>query len=358
MKKVILLLLCLNVANAHQLSTAYLNASVAGDGVLSGELQLALFDLQRAVGLDVNKNGELTWQEALSRQSHVQAWAKKSLDIASNEQACELSFAGQLQLDSHFNENYLVLPITAVCAADTDLTISYRGIFDIDSEHKLLLNISSKHGAFSRVLGRDNQTIQLSANSSWNTFKEYVKQGVIHIWIGMDHILFLLCLLFAVMLHTNKELPVKRIIYKVLSIVTAFTLAHSLTLGATAMGWIQFSSRWVEVGIALSVLLSAFNNIYPLVTRITWITFAFGLLHGMGFASVLLELGVPASRQFLSILAFNLGVELGQIGLIFISLPALILLKNISRYANHCLKTGSGLVAVMACFWVYQRLML
>jgi len=115
---------------------------------------------------------------------------------------------------------------------------------------------------------------------------------------------------------------------QILVVVTAFTLAHSVTLAATALNWIQVSSAWVEVGIAISVLAAALNNIFPLVKKLTLVTFGFGLLHGMGFAGVLGELGLPSDQKLLTVLAFNLGVEFGQLGIILAALPIMVLINK------------------------------
>ena len=111
----------------------------------------------------------------------------------------------------------------------------------------------------------------------------------------------------------------------------------------------------MELGIAISVLFAALNNIWPIVLRLAWLTFAFGLLHGMGFAGVLGELGLPADQQLLSILAFNLGVEIGQLAILAILLPVLILLRNTKLYSKGIMPVGSLLIAMMAVQWSIER---
>jgi hypothetical protein len=132
-------------------------------------------------------------------------------------------------------------------------------------------------------------------------------------------------------------------------------LAHSITLSATALGWIAPSSRWVEFGIAVSIVLTALNNLWPLVTRLSWITFGFGLLHGMGFASVLGELGLSQQYTLLSILAFNIGVEAGQFMILMALLPFLFYCRGKVWYPNYGLKLGSILIGIIAINWSIQR---
>jgi hypothetical protein len=151
------------------------------------------------------------------------------------------------------------------------------------------------------------------------------------------------------------EPSVKRIVVNSCWIVTAFTLAHSITLCATALGILQFPSRWVEVGIAASVAFAAFNNVFPFVHRVALLTFCFGLLHGMGFAGVLGELGLPADEKLLTILAFNLGVEIGQMVILTALLPLLILVRKQLWYSRYSLTAVSVVIFLVACQWVIMR---
>lgn len=344
---------------AHQLSTAYFSAELNESGGLNGQLQIRLYDLERSVGLDKDQNAQLTWAETLVQTVPVQQYLQTVMHLSRDAKPCTISFEGTWQIDSHFNENYLVLPLRAQCSVQGNIGIDYSGFFTEDSEHKLLLNIVSASRNYSRVITSDNRNIQLNVGNgnNWATFKEFVYQGIIHIWIGLDHILFLICLLLACVLGLKvSESNIRSTIWQVLGIVTAFTLAHSLTLTAVTLHWIQVPSRWVELGIALTVLASALNNIFPLVTRLAWVTFGFGLLHGMGFAGVLGELGLPGDRQLLTVLAFNVGVELGQAAIILLVLPLLFAIKASNVNLRYCLNGASCLIALVAIQWIIQRM--
>ena len=350
-------------AFSHQTSTAYFTAQLNSSGALNGELQVRLFDLERAIGLDQNSNGELTWGEALSQVKAVEEYFADVLSFQRDQQSCTASYSGAWQLDSHFNESYLVLPLSAQCAISGDLQIDYGGFFDIDSEHKLLFNFQNGEHAHNRVISNEERALSLdvSNGSQWDTFQEFSKQGAIHIWIGLDHILFLMCLLLATVFGLEKVSfqrfkSLRENSWEILSVVTAFTLAHSITLAAVALDWINVSSTWVEVGIAITVLAVALNNIYPVIKNITSVTFAFGLLHGMGFAGVLGELGLPSDQKLLSVLAFNLGVEFGQIVIIAAVLPFMYLINKYNFKPRHFLTGGSTAIAVIAAIWITERL--
>lgn len=351
-----------NPVSAHQLSTAYANLHINEKGLITGEWQVRLYDLERAIGVDINGDGKLRWQELQERADDVNQYLANQLLIHRGENDCALVLSEEWKIDSHFNESYLLVPLRAQCALAGVINVNYSAFFKEDAEHKLLLTLHSDAATSSRVLSDNQRTIQWDAVSgnAWITFLEFVYQGMVHIWIGIDHILFLLSLLLTCVLVRRgnqwfAQASVKRIVINATWIVTAFTLAHSITLSATALGVLNFSSRWVEVGIALSVFLVALNNIFPLITRLGWLTFAFGLLHGMGFAGVLGELGLPADQQLLTVLAFNLGVEIGQMTIVLLLLPLFIFVRKQLWYARYALTCASIIIALVALQWVVER---
>ena len=138
--------------------------------------------------------------------------------------------------------------------------------------------------------------------------------------------------------------------------VTAFTLAHSITLSLAALGVISLPSRLVESAIAASVVLAALNNVYPLVYQGRWIVaFCFGLIHGFGFASVLADLGLPQGSLLLALVAFNIGVELGQLAIVASFLPIAYGLRCTRLYRRVILVGGPLIVAAIAMFWLVER---
>jgi len=350
-------------ASAHQLSTAYLQLTLDSTGQLVGEWQVRLYDLELVIGVDTDSNGKLSWQELQDRAEVVNDYLINQLHIQRDKKQCVLALSKDWKIDSHFNEGYLLLPVRAQCALVGDISLDYTAFFAQDAEHKLLLSLSSIDLTSNRVLSESQRNIvwNIQAGDVWKTFVEFVYQGMVHIWIGLDHILFLLSLLLTCVLLRVKNAwqpqpDIKRILINAAWMVTAFTLAHSITLTMTALGVIQLSSRWVEVGIAVSVVLVALNNLFPFVLRLGWLTFGFGLLHGMGFAGVLGELGLPADHQWLTILAFNIGVEVGQMAIVIVLLPILILMRSRSWYWRYGLTITSVVILLIATQWLIERL--
>jgi hypothetical protein len=139
--------------------------------------------------------------------------------------------------------------------------------------------------------------------------------------------------------------------------VTAFTIAHSITLSLAALGWITPASRWVEAAIAASVLVAALNNVWPVVVRRVWlVAFSFGLIHGFGFAGALSELGLPDRARLAALVGFNLGVEIGQLLIVCLVLPLLYAVRNKQWYPRFVMPLASIIIAALAAWWMYLRL--
>ncbi|HUS28252.1 MAG TPA: HupE/UreJ family protein, partial [Kofleriaceae bacterium] len=181
--------------------------------------------------------------------------------------------------------------------------------------------------------------------------RAFVREGIWHIWEGIDHILFLLCLLLPAVWRRESAKEVAR---EVFEIVTAFTLAHSITLVISAVGLVTLPSRFVETAIAASVVAAALNNLVRVVDARWAGAFALGLLHGFGFSSVLVDLGLPSHELIGTLLGFNLGVELGQAAIVVAVLPVLYAIRKTFAY-RALLFGGSGAVVVIATIWTYQR---
>ncbi|WP_049765959.1 HupE/UreJ family protein [Paraglaciecola sp. T6c] len=350
------------VSYAHQNSTGYIIANVDQTGRIQGEWQLGLTDLELVLGLDADQNGQLTWGEVIERRADIATYLADHLWLKRGGLACITQFAGIERLEDHADSVFAVTDFTAQCPLAGIFTIDYSAIFVKDDSHEVVVNISDDANTQSFVLNNAQRQIDidLTDGSRWVTFKEFVYQGIIHIWIGTDHILFLLALLLPCVLlrqegQWQRNPQLKNVLSTTVWIISAFTLAHSITLTATALGWIIPSSRWVEFGIAISVLFAALNNVKPIILRLGWLTFAFGLLHGMGFAGVLGELGLPGDQKLLSILAFNLGVEIGQLAIVLVALPLLILLAKTALYRRWVMPGASIGIALVALNWAIER---
>jgi hypothetical protein len=244
--------------------------------------------------------------------------------------------------------------------------LRYGLMFAQDDLHRGLLKVDLPDLQSSALLSpqRPEAELSIASHSTLAVLGRYVVEGVWHIWIGIDHIVFLLSLLVLAPLQPSRERVVhwqaasaaRPVLLDVLAVVTAFTVAHSITLGLTITGWLTPPADWVEPAIALSVVLAALNNLLGFSALKRWrLAFVFGLIHGFGFASVLLDLGLPASTLLVALGGFNLGVELGQLAIVAVFFPLAWALRRTGFYRWGVVAGGSAAVVLLGLIWTLQR---
>ena len=357
------LVLMAGTALAHKSSDSYLTVQAQGDQV-SVQWDIALRDIQFAIGLDANGDDQITWGELQQKERELQAWASSRLSLQRGG-AC--TFTPQaLQVDEHTDGGYAVLAWRGRCPQQHGpLSIHYSLLFDLDTQHRGLLKLDLDGVTHSAVLGPQSGVMQFAeATTAGAQFVQYLWQGVWHIWIGFDHILFLLALLLPAVLLRRRwgrgsgvhgVSRFREASLGVLAVVTAITLAHSITLSLAALQIISLPSRLVESAIAASVVFAAANNLVPMVQGRWLMAFFFGLIHGFGFASVLTELGLPTGALAVSLVGFNLGVELGQLAIVAVFLPLAFVLRHTPFYQRGVLVGGSWAALLVALAWFVER---
>jgi hypothetical protein len=350
-------------AHAHKPSDSYLTLNVT-EHAIGGRWDIALRDLEFALGLDADGNGEITWGELRAQHAAIAAYATARLSIAVDGAGCTL-VPGAQAVDDHTDGAYTVLPLEVRCPQPPreNLSVGYTLFADLDPQHRGLLNLVFDGAARTAVLGPQapTQTFALERPDRWRQFADYLREGVWHIWIGFDHILFLLSLLLPAVLAWRDRRwravdDFRSAFWDVFRIVTSFTVAHSVTLSLAALGLVALPSRLVESAIAASVVLAALNNVRPVAGRSRWmVAFGFGLVHGFGFASVLADLGLPRDALALALVGFNVGVELGQLAIVAAFLPIAFALRRTGFYRKVVLTGGSIAIALLAAVWLVER---
>jgi len=348
-------------AFAHKPSDSYLTLRVDGTAI-DGHWDIAVRDLDALFDLDRSGDGRIDWGELRGRSAEIDAYAASHLALASSGVACPIRVADH-EVDRHSDGGYLVLALRADCASPiVALDVDYRLLFEIDAQHRGLLKLESG-SVVSAVFAETHrrQSFTLGKPSTLAQLRGYVADGIEHIATGFDHLLFLVALLLPSVLvrRGGQWQPVDRfpaVLRSVAGTVTAFTVAHSITLSLATLSIVSLPSRLVESAIALSVLLTALDNVWPILPRRRWqVAFVFGLLHGFGFASVLADLDLPPASLALSLFGFNVGVEIGQLALVLLLVPLAYLVRDTRFYPRIGVSTASALIAIVAGGWFVER---
>jgi hypothetical protein len=356
------LVLAATLAQAHIASNGFLTLQI-DHAQVTGALELAIRDGELAVGLDHDGDGKVTWGELRASQAPLQIYVMNHVHLAAGNGPCRMGF-GPVQVNDRVDGRYLWLPVTAACGSVLrKLSIDYTVLDTEDPSHRGLLTLSANGATQTAVLGGAStlRLFELDHPSAWVAFAEYLRAGIWHIWSGIDHLLFLLSLLLPAVLVRRRNrweaVPMAGPAFaNIVKVVTAFTLAHSLTLSLAAFDVIRLPGRLTESVIAASIIIAALNNVFPRVTEGRWrIAFAFGLLHGFGFASVLAEMGLPKGARLVSLVAFNLGVEAGQLAVVLAVMPLAFLLRSTAFYRRGVMPWGSSAIAGLAMVWFVQR---
>ena len=419
------LLLTPEAARAHAPSNATLDLSANGK-VVEQRWDIALRDLDRVLVLDANDDGEITWGELRAAWPQVSALADAGLRISvSTGERCTFDAAAEPRIDQHADGTYAVLERRWHCPADASsqgLELDYRLFADSDASHRGLLQWRAAPGSAvtTAVLAPDAGPTVLAGNGSTaggtpsSSFTGFVAEGVHHILIGTDHVLFLLALMLPAVLiaptASGAEGSWRTALWRVAQVVTAFTVAHSITLALAVLGYADPPSRVVESLIAASVVLAAIDNLKRFLPGMRWrpgtpgagvpappakrvigrfgaavrwpigapgagvpappakrvigrfgaavrwpMAFVFGLVHGFGFAGALKELGLEPAALARSLVGFNIGVELGQLGIVAVVLPLAWRMRETLFYRRVVLAGGSMAIAVVAALWFTER---
>lgn len=273
----------------------------------------------------------------------------------------------KLIFENHHQSRIAAYLVNCLVPRDKDIHVTAQNRNELQSFYQLeYVQAGVPTDAFaadSSTTGSKTQNINLAPILYWfHGFAGMYRLGIRHIADGTDHLLFLLALLLpapllAVGSRWTQSAGVRQSLLRIMKVVTAFTVGHSLTLVLAAFGFIHVPSRPIEVLIAVSILVSALHALRPLFPgREAAIAAFFGLIHGLAFASTLGELGLARWERVAGIFGFNLGIETMQLTVVAATMPSLILLSR--RRAYSALRIGGALFAVYASVgWIAERLL-
>lgn len=342
-----------SVALGHQSSVVYLHIIPARQSVRV-TLRIANSDLYEALALPVDR--PISREEATQQQAQLARYLLSKVTVENEGQRC----LGQLEkseLTERAGGFFVVDTLLFSCElALQAATLRYELFFDLDARHQGLAKLESDGEVREQLFRSDRRELTIGKpRGALDLLFDHLRLGIEHIFTGYDHLAFLMGLLLSVVLVWQRGAE-RRALGFVLRVVTAFTVAHSLTLALAALQLIHVSSRFVESVIALSIGWIAVENlIFPTLNRRALYAFGFGLIHGLGFASVLRELGLPKVGFVSALLAFNVGVELGQLAVVALLIPIVALLSRDRRAQAWLLRGVSVVLLLLSLFWFVQR---
>ncbi len=387
---VFLLFVFPSTALAHAPNQSYIYLRIYEGQNIEGRFEITALDINKIYGSNLDKKASFEDMQPYIKK--LQAYLLEHAKFSSTNGVHDITFLETTKADvglGSFLKVKFVLENTV--ELPDNLNVSYSVIFDRDNTHAgfLMMEYNWRAGVINNEANislrfSKNQTtdvLSLTDVSVWKGFVAMVKQGIWHIWIGLDHILFLFALILPAVVRrwstaTKGEkgtrtapkanagfitwdwFPVARFkpaLLYIVKVITFFTLAHTITLSLASLQIINLPSRMVEAIIALSIGLAAYHNIRPIFKGKDWvIAFVFGLFHGFGFASVLADLGLTSEYLTLSLLGFNVGVEIGQLVIILMIFPVLFFLRKRKLYPK-LLVYCSLLLILISIYWFVER---
>jgi hypothetical protein len=352
--------ICPQDASAHLSSDSYLHIDIDAQGATRGQWDIALRDLDAAVGLDAPEDGVLTWGRLKARRDAIEAYAFDRLAI----DGCSLH-SREMLVDRHAGAVYAVLRFEAECRpGPSERRLHYRLLFDIDPTHRGLLTLVTPSGQRSELLSPERADIALdtSAADEPESFFHFVRFGVDHILLGHDHLLFVAVLMIFAAFRRGEDGRWKPLdsfgdcALQTLTMLTAFTAAHAITLSLSAFRLVDAPARFVEPAVAATIMAAAVDNIRSILPRARWmVAFGFGIVHGLAFATALGPMGLAVSKLLLALAGFNGGVELGQIAVASLLMPIMFSTRRSLVYLRVVAPALSLVAFAIALAWFVDR---
>ena len=317
---------------AHSTDGRHIEATTTESGV---ELRVST-DATRAVVVAGTEN-------LLEREELVGAWLTRGLEMSSAGEPCRAE-AGKLVVE----DGRVRQALSFACPTLRDLELTDRELAGAHANAQTLVSLDGE----AHVLRPGASTMRFEEPKS--TVPTFVREGVVHLITGYDHLLFVLALLLGVGLRAREQ-GARRAMVDAARVVTAFTIGHSITLALAALEIVVLPSALVEATIAASIVLAAALNLWRPEAERPWLALGFGLVHGFGFSSVLAEVGLPANERVLALLSFNIGIELGQLAFVALVIAPLTWIARQRYYQRSVLLPSSLAIAAIAAVWFVER---
>lgn len=355
---IVMLFVC-GGAFAHTSGSSFLALRAESASTVHAEWDFDVRDLNQSLQLDADSDGAVTWAEILAARHEIESLVLARTHLSASGGACALASTDVPAIAEHGDGPYLRFIASFSCPPGA-LALDHAGWLAFDAGHRALLEYEAVDGSRTQAILAGGAMQWRATESRATHLVRFLVEGMRHLVTGYDHLAFLGVLLLALARRRRSGEPssLPHMLKRAFAVVTAFTLAHSLTLGLAATGHIRLPSQPVEVAIALSVMIAALLNISRGAAAHGWkLAFAFGLVHGLGFAGALAELASGRIDLF-ALAAFNVGIETAQIAIAAAAVPLIWWLFRGLRSERVGVPLASVSVACVAAVWVSSRLAL
>jgi len=340
---------------AHQLRENYLRVdynATTQNLLIDFEVETRLLENSN---IDDNHNEIISFKELRHHKKNLLHYAIKHIEFFYHGKKLTLDGA-KVTFHRYQDQTYMQIEKSFKDIELYGLKLHYSMFFELEKKHKLLIHITQKRDV---ILDNEHRKYLFLSTTmtQFQRFKVFVQEGIYHILDGTDHLLFILMLLIpSVVKYVGTFHGIRKSFLSLLKIITTFSIAHSLTLFIAGMGWYVPNTTFIESGIAFSIFIVALLNYLQKYGHVSYlIVFFFGLIHGFGFANVLEIAGVSNVFSFVvALFGFNIGVEIGQISVIFVLIPILFFIMKLS-YRDRILKLITLGTMFIAAVWFMQR---
>jgi len=350
-------------ALAHSTSTSYLLVDVpTPGGLVEVRWDLAFHDIAFNVFIDRDFDGKVTPQEIIDAGPDLSAAVLRQISLSRGDAACVVGLR-DVAIAERAGQSYLSILLTGTCPKDGLLVVGGSLFMGSDAAQRVLLSVTRGEEKFAGVLSADApQWREPARPSAWASFARFVHEGIWHVLIGYDHIAFILLLLLPAVLRSvdgqwRGAESLSQVTRDVVTIVTAFTIAHSTTLTLAVTGAVHLPTQPIEVAIAASIAVAGGLNLLPRLSRLRLpLAFGFGFVHGFGFANALSGIDAGGVSLLPLLAGFNIGVELAQLGIVAVVLPLIYMARRKRWYATGVLPLGSCVLGAAGVVWLVQRI--
>ncbi|MEO8061851.1 MAG: HupE/UreJ family protein [Pseudomonadota bacterium] len=356
-------LLAHNPAMAHAISTSFvlLDAPEA-QGPIGVRWDLSLHDIVWSVFIDRDFDGVVTWAEVQTAEITIEAAVLGQIAVQRGGVSCALRIK-DLALATRVEQNFLSVAMVADCPRPGLLALSGGLFMSGDASQRVLLSATRGTEKLAGVISPASpQWSEPARLSVWASFVRFVGEGIWHVAIGYDHIAFVLLLLLPSVLRPvdgkwQGATRLSQVTRDIVTIVTAFTIAHSTTLALAVTGTVHLPTQPIEVAIAASIAVAAGINLLPRLSRLRLpLAFGFGFVHGFGFANALGEIDASGSTLLPLLAGFNIGVEIAQLSIVALVLPLIFVARGTRWYANRVMPLSSCALGAAGIVWLLQRI--